>query len=162
MSNAYSHKALQAASVTSVVGRDPDGVVDNRPGISHPNMPRNKTALKDAKITSKDLGLVVCHGTGDPVADLAERTATQLTVPGVPMVATIASIGHAGSSCGAIDILTGIIALQKQVVPPTLYDARIQPAVPYVSEPVEMEGDYVLCVCHNTEGNATAIVLGRC
>ncbi len=121
-----------------------------------------ETALKDAKITSKDLGLVVCHGTGDPVADLAERTATQLTVPGVPMVATIASIGHAGSSCGAIDILTGIIALQKQVVPPTLYDARIQPAVPYVSEPVEMEGDYVLCVCHNTEGNATAIVLGRC
>ena len=56
MSNAYSHKALQAASVTSVVGRDPDGVVDNRPGISHPNMPRNKTALKDAKsLASRDL-----------------------------------------------------------------------------------------------------------
>ncbi|MBT6176928.1 MAG: hypothetical protein HOI23_06740 [Deltaproteobacteria bacterium] len=56
MSNAYSHKALQAASLTSVVGCDPDGVVDNRPGISHPNMPRNKSALKDAKsLASRDL-----------------------------------------------------------------------------------------------------------
>ena len=49
MSNAYSHKALQAASITNSVGRDPDGVVDNRPGISHPNMPRTKNVTKNAK-----------------------------------------------------------------------------------------------------------------
>jgi hypothetical protein len=56
MSNAYSHKALQAASITNSVGRDPDGVVDNRPGISHPNMPRTKNAGKHAKSTdSRDL-----------------------------------------------------------------------------------------------------------
>lgn len=56
MSNAYSHKALQAANMTSVVGRDPDGVVDNRPGISHPNMPRTKNAAKDGKsLDSRDL-----------------------------------------------------------------------------------------------------------
>lgn len=56
MSNAYSHKALQAASITNRVGRDPDGVVDNRPGVSHPNMPRTRSAAKNGKSAdSRDL-----------------------------------------------------------------------------------------------------------
>ena len=77
------------------------------------------------------------------------------------MVATAASLGHTGAGCGAIDLVTGVMSLQRGVIPPTRFDDRLQTTAPYLREPAELEGDYVLCICHNTEGNATAIVLGR-
>ena len=120
-----------------------------------------ETAMADAGITERDLGLVVSHGTGDPVADAAERVATQATVPNVPTIATVASIGHTGAGCGSIDLVAGALALHRGTVPPTRYDSRLSPEVKYNDTPSRLEGDYVLCICHNTEGNATAIVLGR-
>ncbi len=47
MSHAFAHNILQPTAVNSRVGRDPDGVVDNRPGVSHPNMRRDKLVSKD-------------------------------------------------------------------------------------------------------------------
>ncbi len=120
-----------------------------------------EAALTDAGIVSSDLGLIVSHGTGDPVADAAEQVATNATVSNVPMVATAASLGHTGAGCGAIDLVTGVMSLQRGVIPPTRFDDRLQTTAPYLREPAELQGDYVLCICHNTEGNATAIVLGR-
>ena len=56
MSHALANHILQPAALNSRVGRDPDGVVDNRPGVSHPNMRRDKTVSKDLKSSkSKDL-----------------------------------------------------------------------------------------------------------
>ncbi|MGB1925534.1 MAG: beta-ketoacyl-[acyl-carrier-protein] synthase family protein [Rubripirellula sp.] len=120
-----------------------------------------ETALRDAGIRAEDLGLYVSHGTGDPVADAAEQVATQATLAGVPCLSTVASIGHTGSGCGSIDLVAGAMALNHNVIPPTRVDQRLQPLAHYVEEPTRLEGDFVLCICHNTEGNATAIVLGR-
>ena len=47
MSHAFAHSILQPSAMNSRVGRDPDGVVDNRPGVSHPNMRRDKVVSKD-------------------------------------------------------------------------------------------------------------------
>ena len=56
MSHALANHILQPSAVTSRVGRDPDGVVDNRPGVSHPNMRRDKVVNKDLNTrNSKDL-----------------------------------------------------------------------------------------------------------
>lgn len=120
-----------------------------------------ETALSDAGIQAKDLGLYVSHGTGDPVADAAEQAATNATLSGVPCFSTVASIGHTGSGCGSIDLVAGAMSLTRSVIPPTRVDQRLHPNAAYVNEPTRFEGDHVLCLCHNTEGNATAIVLGR-
>lgn len=120
-----------------------------------------ESAMSDAGIDSKDLGLVVSHGTGDPVADAAEQAATDATVPSVPTLATVASLGHTGAGCGSIDLVAGAMALHRNLVPPTLHDKRLTPASRFVDEPTRLQGDHVMCICHNTEGNATAIVLGR-
>ena len=47
MSQAFANHILQPTALSSRVGRDPDGVVDNRPGVSHPNMRRDKIVSKD-------------------------------------------------------------------------------------------------------------------
>ena len=56
MSHAFANHILQPATLNGRVGSDPDGVVDNRPGVSHPNMRRDKTVSKDLSArNSKDL-----------------------------------------------------------------------------------------------------------
>jgi len=120
-----------------------------------------ETALRDAGITASDLGLLVSHGTGDPVADAAEQAATEATLQGVPCLSTVACLGHTGSGCGSIDLVAGAMSLIRNLVPPTRVDQRLRPKANFVAEPTKLQGDYVLCLCHNTEGNATAIVLGR-
>ena len=56
MSHAFAHNILQPAALSSRVGRDPDGVVDNRPGVSHPNMRRDNTVSKELSArNSRDL-----------------------------------------------------------------------------------------------------------
>ena len=56
MSHAFAHNMIQPPAVSHRVGRDPDGVVDNRPGVSHPNMRRDKVVSKDLSArNSKDL-----------------------------------------------------------------------------------------------------------
>ena len=75
-------------------------------------------ALADAGIAPHQVGLVVCHGMGDPVIDLAERTALSAVVPEVPVVATIASLGHCGAASATVDLVTGALALSKRLLPP--------------------------------------------
>jgi len=56
MSNAFSNKTLQMPGTLGRVSRDPDGLVDNRPGVSHPNMTRENTAKSTENTrNSKDL-----------------------------------------------------------------------------------------------------------
>ena len=119
-----------------------------------------ETALEDAEISAKQVGLVVSHGTGDPSCDAAERVAIEAVELSAPLVATIAALGHTGAGCGAIDLVTGALALAKGVAPPTLYHDNIAPRANFLREPASLRGDYVLCLSHSSEGNASAIVLG--
>lgn len=120
-----------------------------------------ETALKDARIAGKQVGLIVSHGMGDPARDTAERQAIETTMPGVPMVATIAAIGHTGAACGMIDLVTGVLSLAKRTLPPTLCAPGIQPPASFLRAAQPFDGDYVICLSHTSEGNATAIVLSR-
>jgi 3-oxoacyl-(acyl-carrier-protein) synthase len=116
-------------------------------------------AIKDAEIPLERIGLVVSHGTGDPLVDLCEREALRVTVPDVPAVATIASLGHTGAACGAIDLATGALAIANGVVPPTIQTDSTSREVAFQDRPQTLQGDHVLCISHTSEGSATAIIL---
>ena len=73
------------------------------------------------------------------------------------MVAPAASMGHTGAASGQVGIAVGTMALAKRTVPPTL-NAPVADAA-LRSEPEPLHGDHVLCLAHNSEGNATAVVL---
>ena len=102
---------------------------------------------------------MVSHGMGDPVIDLAERTAIAEVVPNVPVVATIASLGHSGAASGMVDIATGVLALVRSQVPPTVQLDETSAEVGFRDAPEAMSLKHVLCLSHTSEGNAMAMVL---
>lgn len=118
-----------------------------------------QAALDDAGISACQLGLVVSHAMGDPSRDAAEREAIEATVAGIPLVAPIASLGHTGSACGAIGLTVAALSLSKRMIPPTLHHPATGPPAGFLSSPQALESDYVLSLAHNSEGNATAIIL---
>ena len=113
---------------------------------------------QDAEATpAQDVGLIVSHAMGDPVIDLAERTALAGPLADVPMVAPIGSVGHTGAASGQMGVLVGAMAVAKRMIPPTLNAAASE--APLLSESKPLAADHVLCLAHNSEGNATAIIL---
>ncbi|MDB4639242.1 3-oxoacyl-ACP synthase [bacterium] len=117
------------------------------------------TALADAEIEASQVGLVVSHGMGDPVIDLAERTALAEVVPNTPVVATIASLGHSGAASGMVDLVAGALALVKRQVPPTVQLKAANAEIGFRDAPEVMSSNHVLCLSHTSEGNAIAMVL---
>lgn len=117
------------------------------------------TALTDAGITASQVGLVVSHGMGDPVIDLAERQAIDETVPNTPVVATIASLGHSGAASGMVDLVAGTLALVNRKVPPTVQLKAKNANVGFRDVPEVLSSNHVLCLSHTSEGNAIAMVL---
>ena len=120
-----------------------------------------EAALADAGISANEIALVISHGMGDPSCDVAEREAIQATVAKAPMVATIAALGHSGAASGMIDLLTGALSLAKGIVPPTPFADSVRPQANFFTAPATLNGEYVLCLSHTSEGNAIAIVLAN-
>ncbi|QDT13091.1 beta-ketoacyl-[acyl-carrier-protein] synthase family protein [Planctomycetes bacterium K23_9] len=115
-------------------------------------------AFKQAGISAEQIGLIVSHGSGDAELDAAERTALATDLQSVPMIAPMASVGHTGAASGAIGIATAAMVIQRQLIPPPLSadganDVNLQ------SKATALEKEFVLCLAHTPEGNATAVIL---
>ncbi len=118
-------------------------------------------ALQDANVRPADIGLIVSHACGDRDMDTAEREALSATLPGRPVVAPIAALGHTGAASGSISLITAILALSKQTVPPTIRVDSTSRDIGFRDEAEPMKGDFALSLTHSAEGNATAILLRK-
>jgi 3-oxoacyl-[acyl-carrier-protein] synthase II len=81
-------------------------------------------ALKDAGVTPRMVDYINAHGTATQMNDRVETAAIK-TVFGeraymIPVSSTKSMIGHAISAAGAIELITGVLAIQEQVLPPTI------------------------------------------
>jgi len=117
-----------------------------------------EAALGDAGIRGDEIALIVSHACGDPQTDAAERKALSRLLPSRPMVAPAAALGHTGAACGAVELVTGVLALARQTIPPTVRVDTSSTTVGFrdVAEP--LQGEHVLCISHTAEGSAMAIV----
>jgi nodulation protein E len=92
-----------------------------------------RLALTDAGLAPTDIDYVNAHGTGTLANDKAEASAL-LTVfadkPDLKTSATKSMIGHAMGACGALEAVATLIALQTQIVPPTINVTTLDPACP--------------------------------
>lgn len=118
-------------------------------------------AMRDAGIGPEDVGVVVSHACGDPDLDAAERVALAATLPGRPVVAPIASLGHAGAASGSLELAVAVLAIAKQTVPPTLRVASTSRDVELKEDPHPLQGDHAISLSHTAEGCAIAIVVGK-
>ncbi|MEO1528301.1 MAG: beta-ketoacyl synthase N-terminal-like domain-containing protein [Planctomycetota bacterium] len=108
--------------------------------------------LRSAEINAEDIGLVISHAVGDRSADAAEDAAVKAAGVHCPVTAIAGSIGHTGAASGMLELATAVLAMENGNVPPTRNTSQ---------QSTPLSAPYVLCLSHNTHGNAVAVLLGR-
>ncbi|MDO1446180.1 beta-ketoacyl-ACP synthase II [Rhodocytophaga aerolata] len=96
-----------------------------------------RDALRDANIKPEDIDYINVHGTSTPLGDISETSAIQKVFGEHAYQLNISSTksmtGHLLGAAGAIEAIASILAIQHQLVPPTInhftddeaFDARL-------------------------------------
>ena len=126
-----------------------------------------RNALRHAGIRPEDVDYINVHGTSTPLGDVSEAKAIQQVFGGhayrLNVSATKSSTGHLLGAAGAVESIAAILALQHQLIPPTINhfadDAVLDPGINFTfnkaqSRPV----DIVLSNTFGFGGHNTSIV----
>jgi 3-oxoacyl-[acyl-carrier-protein] synthase II len=89
-----------------------------------------RAALKDAGLQPGEIGHVNAHGAGTVEFDLAEsRALGRVFGPkGVPVTALKGYMGNIASGCGAVELVSSLISLNRGFIPPTINCDEPDPA----------------------------------
>ncbi|MDR2684853.1 MAG: beta-ketoacyl-ACP synthase II, partial [Prevotellaceae bacterium] len=83
-----------------------------------------QNALEDANLTIKDIDYINVHGTSTPLGDIAELKAVQKVFGNEAYRLNISSTksmtGHLLGAAGAVEALISLLAVQNNIVPPTI------------------------------------------
>lgn len=83
-----------------------------------------ENALRDAKITPKDVGYINVHGTSTPLGDVAELKAIKAIFGDdaydLNISSTKSMTGHLLGAAGALEALAIVMAVRENIVPPTI------------------------------------------
>jgi len=89
-------------------------------------------ALRDAGARPDDVDLIVAHGTGTPLNDVAETLAIKHALRArartVPVSAPKSMVGHLIGAAGALAALVGVLAIRDGRIPPTINLEHPDPA----------------------------------
>lgn len=81
-------------------------------------------ALADAEMQPAEVDYLCAHGTGTPLNDVTETKAIKLALGEqarrVPISSPKSMIGHLLGAAGAMSALTSVLAIQHDVIPPTI------------------------------------------
>jgi len=83
-----------------------------------------RMALEDANMTPEDIDYINVHGTSTPLGDIAETKAIK-TVFGshaykLNISSTKSMTGHLLGAAGAVEAIASILAIQNDIIPPTI------------------------------------------
>lgn len=83
-----------------------------------------KLSLEDAELSPADIDYINVHGTSTPLGDLAELKAIRQVfgdyASSIQISSTKSMTGHLLGATGVIEAIAGIMAIQHQLVPPTI------------------------------------------
>jgi len=107
-----------------------------------------RLALRDAALNADAIDYVNAHGTSTPAGDLAETQAIKSALGEhayrVPISSTKSMTGHMLGAAGGVEAIFSVLALQDQVIPPTINLDNPDPEcdldyVPHVAREVPLE-----------------------
>ncbi|HYJ89693.1 MAG TPA: beta-ketoacyl-[acyl-carrier-protein] synthase family protein [Pyrinomonadaceae bacterium] len=125
-------------------------------------------AMQDAGLTASDVDYVNLHGTSTQLNDRIETRALKAALDGnarrIPMSATKSQIGHPQGATGSAGIGAALLALNKNVIPPTINLDIADPEcdldyVPNEARPADV--NVALCNCIGFGSKNSALVLRR-
>lgn len=83
-----------------------------------------RLCLRDAKAKPDEVDVVVAHGTGTPLNDIAETAAIKSALGPrartVPVTAPKSMVGHLIGAAGALAAMVGVLAIRDGIIPPTI------------------------------------------
>ena len=129
-----------------------------------------KEALRDADISASDVQYVNTHGTSTPLGDSGEVKAIQSVFGDhaydINISSTKSMTGHLLGAAGAIESIACLMAIEKEIIPPTINhftdDETIDPELNLTFN--EAQSREVTIAMSNTfgfGGHNTSIVLGK-
>lgn len=125
-----------------------------------------RQALEDASIAPEQIGLIVASANGSRMGDAMEGRALRNVfgdrLAGIPVCAPKAGFGEVLGASGALLALTGVLALRRQLAPPTCNALPGDEALRLSDKAELFEGKYVLVNSFSCDGNNAALVLARC
>jgi 3-oxoacyl-(acyl-carrier-protein) synthase len=127
-----------------------------------------RRALADAKLDAENVGYLNAHGTATQVGDLVETNAIKEAFGGharrLCVSSTKALHGHLLGGAGALEMVVAIMALTRNVVPPTAHLDRPDPAcdLDYVpNEPRQVRLDAVMSNSFGFGGMNSVLIAKR-
>lgn len=125
-------------------------------------------ALADAEVAPSEIGYINAHGTSTAANDATETAAIKLAFGGVaesiPVSSTKSMTGHLLGGAGALEALLSIMAMQDQVVPPTINYTTPDPEcdLDYVpNDAREAEVSAIMSNSFGFGGHNVSLVFGR-
>ena len=78
-------------------------------------------ALSDSQLNPDEVDYINAHGTSTPLGDIAETKAIKKIFSNPPVISSTKSMtGHTLGAAGALESIFSILALQDQIIPPTI------------------------------------------
>ena len=129
-----------------------------------------KQALADANIEPSKIDYINVHGTSTPLGDISEMKAIhnifQDNIYKLNISSTKSMTGHLLGAAGAIESIASILAINKNIVPPTInlesLDPELDQKVDYTANCMqEKEIHYSLCNTFGFGGHNASIVFKK-
>ncbi len=124
-------------------------------------------AIKDAGLNPDAIGYINAHGTSTPLGDKAETLAIKKVFNShsrsVAVSSTKSQLGHLLGASGGVEFVVAVMALQNNVIPPTINLENPDPDcdLDYVpNEPRSKELRYVMSNSFGFGGHNACLVLG--
>ncbi|MCI0521790.1 MAG: beta-ketoacyl-ACP synthase II [Chloroflexi bacterium] len=84
-----------------------------------------RLAMESARVNPEDIHYINAHGTATPLNDLSETRAIKAAFGGlaynIPISSTKSMTGHMMGATGALEALFCVMAVQQNVIPPTIH-----------------------------------------
>lgn len=162
-------KARGATILAEVVGF---GMSDDASHITAPPSDGNgarramANALADGGISPSEVGYINAHGTSTPAGDVAESMAIEsLFGKDILVSSTKSMTGHLLGSAGVVEAIFTVLALQNQLLPPTINLDNPDPActLDYIAHTARAVSDvnYAISNSFGFGGTNGSLVFGR-
>ena len=121
-------------------------------------------ALRDARLTPADIGMIVGHGNGTRQSDASEAIALRRVFGSAmpPITAFKWSIGHLIAAAGIVETVVALEALAKRIVPGVATLATLDPdcdGLPISIEPQVPRSNIAMVLCRGFAGTDAALII---